>query len=268
MNARQLQQELKALGFYKGIIDGIIGPQTREAVFDLLAEDGVKDWRRWSWARQMVAAEQLIYTRMEIDAGSIDGLLGPQTNYARDIYEWRQSQLGPNPETWRDKEKKPVLVTPKKTVWPTQAGVPKFYGARGANQVSLALPFPMRIAWNRSQRVTKFSVHEKVHDSAKRIFNRIADAYTDAERKKHGLDLFGGCLNVRKMRGGSAWSMHSWGIAIDFDPERNALKMTRAVAYLAKPQLVRFWELWEEEGWLSLGRAKDYDWMHVQAARL
>ena len=25
---------------------------------------------------------------------------------------------------------------------------------------------------------------------------------------------------------------------------------------------------WEEEGWISLGRARDFDWMHVQAARL
>ena len=30
----------------------------------------------------------------------------------------------------------------------------------------------------------------------------------------------------------------------------------------------RWWALWEEEGFVSLGRAGDFDWMHVQAARL
>jgi len=29
-----------------------------------------------------------------------------------------------------------------------------------------------------------------------------------------------------------------------------------------------FWKAWEEEGWLSLGRSRNFDWMHVQACRL
>ena len=37
---------------------------------------------------------------------------------------------------------------------------------------------------------------------------------------------------------------------------------------LAQPDGETFWKLWEDEGWVSLGRARNYDWMHVQAARL
>ena len=74
--------------------------------------------------------------------------------------------------------------------------------------------------------------------------------------------------HVRKMRGGSSYSMHSWGIAIDFDPERNQLKWGKDRARLAQPDAVEFWRCWEAEGWVALGRARDYDWMHVQAARL
>ena len=29
-----------------------------------------------------------------------------------------------------------------------------------------------------------------------------------------------------------------------------------------------FWEIVESEGWTSLGRARDFDWMHFQAPRL
>lgn len=155
-----------------------------------------------------------------------------------------------------------------KNKWPRQASCPSFYGAVGKSQKTLILPFPMRIAWDKGKVVTKFSVHSKVHDSAARVFARIASEYSEAQRRETGIDLFGGCLNVRVMRGGSAYSMHSWGIAIDFDPERNQLKWGRDQARLAKPDCERFWKAWEDEGWLSLGRARNFDWMHVQAALL
>ena len=70
------------------------------------------------------------------------------------------------------------------------------------------------------------------------------------------------------MRGGSQWSMHSWGIAIDFDPDRNQMQWGRDKARLAKPDLETFWRIWEEEGAVSLGRTRNFDWMHVQFSRL
>jgi hypothetical protein len=62
--------------------------------------------------------------------------------------------------------------------------------------------------------------------------------------------------------------MHAWGIAIDFDAANNGLKWNHTRASLAHPDCIPFWEIWESVGWLSLGRAKDFDWMHVQAAKL
>jgi hypothetical protein len=70
------------------------------------------------------------------------------------------------------------------------------------------------------------------------------------------------------MRGGSRFSMHSWGIAIDFDPERNQLHAHAPEARLSHADAAPFWKAWEAEGWVSLGRAKNYDWMHVQAASI
>ena len=97
---------------------------------------------------------------------------------------------------------------------------------------------------------------------------RVLDHYGPERIRELGLDLFGGCLNVRRMRGGSAWSVHAWGAALDFDPERNQLRWGRARARFARPEYEKWWALWEAEGFLSLGRARDFDWMHVQAARL
>jgi hypothetical protein len=80
--------------------------------------------------------------------------------------------------------------------------------------------------------------------------------------------MFGGCLNVRKMRGGSAWSIHSWGAAIDLDPDNNQLKWASPKATFSKKEYEPFWKIVEAEGWTSLGRRRNYDWMHFQAAYL
>lgn len=155
-----------------------------------------------------------------------------------------------------------------KPAWPRQADVPQFFGAVGANQKIIEVPYDMFLAWDRSMRTRRMSLHSKVADSALRALEVISATYSAKERRQLGIDLFGGSLNVRKMRGGSSYSMHSWGIAIDFDPERNRLEWKSDRARLAQSDALAFWSAWEAEGWVSLGRARNFDWMHVQAARL
>ncbi|WP_237354235.1 M15 family metallopeptidase [Xanthobacter sp. YC-JY1] len=261
MDLRDLQSALNARGWTPPLaLDGEWGPATDKAVSALLAEAGVAA-DDWPAARREVAAMQALCKLAGIDAGAIDGRGGPQTRHALDVWDARQ-RGDTSAETWRD----PPAVQPM--VWPKQVDVQRFYGAPGEHQTMLVLPFPMRLAWETDTIVKRISVHEKVHDSAARVFDRVLDHYGIEGIQKLGVDLFGGSLNVRRMRGGSAWSMHSWGIAIDFDPDRNQLKWGRDRARLAQPDAEVFWQLWEEEGWLSLGRARNYDWMHVQAARL
>lgn len=154
--------------------------------------------------------------------------------------------------------------------WPKQttAELTKYYGKVGTNQTRVKVPWTMKLAWNKAMKVNYITLHEKCAGSASRVLERIADHYTPEQIVENGYDLFGGSLNVRRMRGGKQWSTHAWGIAIDFDPIRNQLKWGRDKAYLAKPGSQKFWHLWEEEGWVSLGRSRNFDWMHVQAARL
>ena len=104
--------------------------------------------------------------------------------------------------------------------------------------------------------------------SANKPVSRKPDQSRHIEIHRLRLDVWGGCLNVRKMRGGTRNSMHSWGIALDYDPQNNQLKWGSDRATFAQPDYNKWWEFWEEEGWVSLGRTRNYDWMHVQAAKL
>lgn len=156
------------------------------------------------------------------------------------------------------------------TNWPKQDynSMVKFYGAMGENQTSLVLPYPMKLDWDTSTTIKKLTCHEKVHDSLKKIFTKTLAHYGLEKIKELRLDQFGGCLNVRKMRGGTNWSIHSWGCAVDIDPDNNQLKWGRDRATLAKAAYDPFWKIVEDEGGVSLGRLRNYDWMHFQFARL
>jgi hypothetical protein len=157
---------------------------------------------------------------------------------------------------------------PIKNKWPQQKDVRKVYGKVGTNQTSIELPFHMFLAWDKAKIIKRITLHRKVAASASRVLQNVSEIYTERERSDLGLDIFSGSLNVRKMRGGSRYSMHSWGIAIDFDNQRNGLKWHKPKSRLSHDDAIPFWQEWEKEGWLSLGRARDFDWMHVQAARL
>jgi hypothetical protein len=148
----------------------------------------------------------------------------------------------------------------------TEANMMKAFGPVGTRQVMLDLPFPMRISWDLSKSVTRVSCHALVHDSLKAIFEDTLKHYGYKEIQRLGLDRFGGILNVRKKRGGTTWSMHAWGIALDLWPEMNQLSWGRDKAVFAKPEYKPFFDIVRKHGWHSLGEHANYDWMHIQAA--
>lgn len=269
-----IQRLLKAGGRYSGDLDGDLGPKSMTGVNGLLesrAGEVKGNYRLWSDRRRAVAAFQLILKHAGFpDVGDIDGLVGPSTVHA--YGEWDHLQrTGSRPDAWRpDDTPEPEGWGPAPS-WGRQRDMESRYGPAGGPQCTAGkvdLPFAMRIAWDRRSTITRFSCHEKVADSAERVYRRVASAYSPEAIRDLGLDLFGGCYNYRNKRGGSTLSTHAYGLAIDTDPERNQLKWNASRARLAQPDAAEFWRCWEAEGWLSLGRARDFDWMHVQAPGL
>jgi len=155
--------------------------------------------------------------------------------------------------------------------WPKQnyQSMVDYYGPVGENQTLLVLPYTLKLAWDSSAIVKRLTCNAKVAESVHTIFEQTLKLYGEKDLRKLKLDVFGGCLNVRKMRGSTtSWSIHSWGAAIDLDPDNNQLKWDKTKATFAKKEYEPFWKIVEGEGWVSLGRQKNYDWMHFQAAKL
>lgn len=266
---RDVQRVLAREGLYTGAIDNVSGKRTEEAVLKSLS--GVKT-HGWSDSRLCIGAAQASMRRQGIEGvGATDGFCGPMTEYALELFDHMHTRDAP-PAMWRtddvsSNDEEPVVTTN----WPSQSGVNKFYGPAGGKQCTagtVSLPYKMRIAWDTDEIISSIRCHELVADSVERVLRRVHSAYSPESITSCGLDLFGGCFNYRRKRGGSSLSMHSWGIAIDFDPARNQLRQSRDTARLARRDCELWWRLWSEEGWTSLGVSRNFDWMHVQAADL
>ena len=132
--------------------------------------------------------------------------------------------------------------------------------------IPISLPYPMKLAWDLNTKVTTIRCHRLVADRLKEVFNELLLVYGLNKIQELGIDLYGGCFNFRKMRGGSDYSRHSWGVAIDLDPERNQLKETAKTARFARPEYKDMIDIFYKHGFVSLGREKNYDWMHFEIA--
>ncbi len=130
--------------------------------------------------------------------------------------------------------------------------------------IPISLPYPMKLAWDLNTKVTTIRCHRLVADKLKEVFNELLLVYGLPKIQELGLNIYGGCFNFRKMRGGNDYSRHSWGVAIDLDPERNQLKETSKTARFARPEYKDMIDIFYKHGFVGLGREKNYDWMHFE----
>ena len=151
--------------------------------------------------------------------------------------------------------------------WPAEKyhELVNFYGKVGQNQTKLTTPYPLKLAWKPEITVRRITCHERVADSMDRVLRNILYHYGSDGIQQLKLDLWGGCLNVRKKRGGTTYSMHSWGIANDWDPLSNQLRTPWAQCSFSKPVYIDFLNAWILEGWNPLGLSWGRDSMHIQA---
>lgn len=144
-------------------------------------------------------------------------------------------------------------------------GIPTEHGKLYLTTIDL--PYPMRIAWDPKVKVNSMTCHRDIAQPLKNVFNDLLKVYGYDKIVELGIDLYGGCFNFRKMRGGNNWSVHSWGLAIDLDPARNQLKETSKTARFARPEYKPMIGIFYKHGFVNLGVEKGYDYMHMEWAK-
>lgn len=247
--------------------DGIIGRNTilliEQKCNGILAID-----YRWQAERKLIALIQFTALSKGIETGKIDGLIGTQTRFAFEqlSYLEKHHRL---PEPWRtddDGATKQKELNPHG--FPTYTNIKSFYGEAATQLKTVKVPFELRLAWDTSVKVSRITCHKKIANSLLGVLEDLLEHYGLAALQEMGIDLYGGCFNKRKMRGGAKLSTHSWGAAIDLHPAMNRLRWNRQKALFAKKEYQFLLDAFAAEGWVSLGVAKDYDWMHFQAVKL
>ena len=278
MNSFDMQRLLAAAGYYRDKIDGLLGVKSREAAFKILDRHTKlhRANRAWSNQRVVIAACQIVLLYAGYDPGTIDGYLGNNTREAFNDWSAAISTQGP-----RQLDQTPVdTYTPGKSPFPSQAGCVSFYGKPGltgstedkamqALLVDVVFPIPFRIDYNLDQKATRMRLHKKCAESAQKAINQTINFYGEDQFRKLGLDRFAGSYMPRLMRGSSkTFSMHAYGCAHDWYAAPNGLTTRCPQALFCGEEYQPFFDIWEANGWTSLGRAIGRDWMHLQAASL
>ena len=248
--------------------DGIIGRNTiglierKSKVIPLIQQ-------HWKPERKLIALVQFNALSKGIEAGTLDGLIGTQTRHAFQqlVYLEKHHRL---PELWRNDDEPTQLGKGKLNhhEFPTYANIKQVFGEPATNLKTVRVPFELRLAWDTSVKVQKITCHKKVAPSLLGVLEDLLEHYGLEQLQQLGIDLYGGCFNKRKMRGGAKLSTHSWGAAIDLHPSMNQLRWNHKKALFAKQDYQFLLSAFAAEGWVSLGVAKDYDWMHFQAVKL
>lgn len=156
-------------------------------------------------------------------------------------------------------------LMPDPNPWPSdnEVDLTRFFGKAGdeSNLVSFEFPFPM---YYEGKRVLRGRCHHKVKDSLLRVLGEIGMRWAGNRGVLEEAEDYGGIYNFRKMRGGSSISRHSWGIAIDLDPDDNG----NHVPWPQQADMpLEIMEAFAREGWLSAGAFWGRDAMHHQATR-
>lgn len=172
--------------------------------------------------------------------------------------------------TWAAIAKALGVSTTSANTLPTQAQVrsgKSIFGKAGdeSNLVNIKPPYQLYYC---GKAVKTIRVHKLIADRVQAALKEILAHYGLAKIKALGLDQYSGSYNYRKTSTGSAMSMHAWGIALDFAADKNTYAMKKPQASLSKPECEMWWKIWEKHGAVSLGRQCNYDWMHLQFAKL
>lgn len=144
-----------------------------------------------------------------------------------------------------------------------QTAIQRFYGKPGDEGalVSIAFPFPM---FYDGKLVKTSRVHEKCAESLLRVLTKVGKSYGQQRGVMEEAEDYGGIYNFRLKRGGTSYSMHAYGAAIDQDADDNTFRDSWPMKADMPLEII---ECYAEEGWKSAAAWWGYDAMHEEATQ-
>jgi lysozyme family protein len=234
-------------------VDGIIGPKTINAIAKNL---------NVQIASTQIETIKNIQKKINV---TVDGILGPKSLTAIKNYLFKDNLI----ETYINKPIKFSKVDYKtKTIKQSEVRTNNsIFGKAGDESVLISVPVPENYPLKYDgKRVKTIRIHKLVADRLEAALKDIINHYgEDIEKVAPGACVYDGSYYFRNTRNGSSQSIHSWGLAIDFDASNNQLKTKSPYARLSQDIYKPFFDILEHHGFASLGRRSDCDWMHVQA---
>ena len=153
---------------------------------------------------------------------------------------------------------------------PGQRVLKEIYGDPGQGRLDhkmVNVPVPFTMKWYTGSTVSNIKIHENVAGQLASALSSIKSHYGQAELDRLRIThSYAGSHVHRTKRGGSEWSTHAYGIAMDFNSAENGLNLGANRALFAGPEYRAFLDIMEQNGFYNLGRYKNYDYMHFQAA--
>jgi hypothetical protein len=107
--------------------------------------------------------------------------------------------------------------------------------------------------------VRSIRCNKRVAASLARVLAKIAQSEHSAILKEYA-----GVFNFRKKRGGTSFSLHAYGAAIDLDPGNNGMRDSWPMRSTMPLEVI---EMFATEGWKSGGAWWGYDAMHFETTR-
>jgi len=270
MQKQNVQMVMAAVGIYKGGIDGDFGPKSAAArvqVETRFAAKYIFDPTTTTPTRRLVACGQACLDQLGHAPGEIDGWEGSNTTEAMNAFLFTNVN-----GTAEVIERAPLPSGQFSNTIPHQNDVASVYGNPGpqieARLKMIELPFTLRIDYNLRQKTRRIRVHHLAAAQLKKALIEVHEHYGMARMNALGIDRYAGAYNHRRMRGGSKWSMHAYGCAIDFYAKPNGLRMKCPQALFCKTDYQPFLNIMEANEWLPALRLWGADAMHFQRARL
>lgn len=273
LSIKDAQAVLAAAGFYAGRVDGVDGPMTQAAVVKVgmaLKDLYPQPADAFPADRQRIAATQAALAKLGFEPGAADGHLGHNTKNALEAFLHQRTYGRPLviPRLSETPKTKPISAASL----PLQSECIRFYGEPGpeikAQLVTVDLPYALRLDYDLGTEINRVTLHKKCAPAFVDAMVAVRAKYGAAKQKELGIDRYAGGYMHRKMRGGSRWSMHAYGCAVDFFAAPNGLTTRCPRALFCGADYKPFLDIMEAHGWLPAGRLWGADFMHFQMARL